>query len=58
MTQIGTPAPFSPSGITAYRNSALRTLGNLVIDTTVRRRHHNANQKNGVLNLQRVCSCY
>uniref|UniRef100_A0A5K3FLL8 Rhomboid domain-containing protein n=1 Tax=Mesocestoides corti TaxID=53468 RepID=A0A5K3FLL8_MESCO len=38
MTQIGSPAQFSPDGVGAYRNSALRTLSNLFIDTAVRRR--------------------
>ncbi|VUZ55730.1 unnamed protein product, partial [Hymenolepis diminuta] len=54
MTQLGTPAPFSPSGIAAYRNNALRTLGNLVIDTTVRRRRQNSNRSSGAPNLQRM----
>ncbi len=43
MTQIGTPAPFSPGGISAQRNSALRTLSNLFIDKAVRRRRPHPN---------------
>nr|CDS27432.1 inactive rhomboid protein 1 [Hymenolepis microstoma] len=57
MTQLGTPAPFSPVGIAAYRNNALRTLSNLVIDTTVRRRHKNAKSSNAALDLQRMSVC-
>ncbi|VDN95967.1 unnamed protein product [Rodentolepis nana] len=57
MTQLGTPAPFSPFGVAAYRNNALRTLSNLVIDTTVRRRRKNAKSCNGTLELQRMSVC-
>ncbi|KAL5111370.1 Inactive rhomboid protein 2 [Taenia crassiceps] len=53
MTQLGTPTPFSPSGISAYRNSALRTLSNLFMDNAVRRRR-NHNRCNGGLNLNRI----
>ena len=54
MTQLGSPAPFSPTGIVAYRNSALRTLSNLVMDTAVRRRR-NCNRGIDAMALEQVC---
>ncbi|KAH9285784.1 Inactive rhomboid protein 1 [Echinococcus granulosus] len=53
MTHLGTPTPFSPSGVSAYRNSALRTLSNLFMDTAVRRRR-NHDRSNGGLVLHRM----
>ncbi|KAM7540708.1 hypothetical protein Aperf_G00000044894 [Anoplocephala perfoliata] len=56
MTQLGTPTPFSPAGTTAYRNNALRTLSNLIIDTAVRRRR-NLNRINGNLSTHQTSAC-